>query len=146
MLVFAPVLQEKTPSLTGVRQHPTGNNISARSHTFMPVNLAFGVSSLYGNPTPLVPETQSATTQRIPARLLLQCCGWKTCQQQLCTPLQTNCSFTCRKCQQALSQTNMARLRPVTSPGEHLPASALRSSGADLGLTSPGKLLSSSVY
>lgn len=46
-----------------------------------------------------------------------------------------DCSFTFRKCQQASCQTNTAWPRPVTSPGEHLPASALRSSGADLGLT-----------
>lgn len=61
--------------------------------------------------------------------------GRKSFQQQLFLLLWTNCSFTSRKCQSAFCQTNTAWLRLVTSPGEHLPASALRSSGIDLALT-----------
>lgn len=72
--VFATVFQEKTPSLRGVRQHLTGNNISAHGQRLLsyiqPVNLAFTVSPRHGNPTPQpcmlpAPETQSA---KVPAR------------------------------------------------------------------------------
>lgn len=47
--------------------------VSGCSHTFMPVNLAFTISPLRGNPTPpycmlLAPETQSPKTPKVPAR------------------------------------------------------------------------------
>lgn len=146
----SPVFQEKTLSLIGVRQHLTGNNISPRGRS--QAALLHWCQRIWRSPFPLCVETQCRRTvscwplkpdhpkpeKYLPARIqttpLPQRRGWKTCQQQLCLPPLTNCSFRSIKCQQAFCQTNTARLRPVTCPGEHLPATALRSSGADLGL------------
>lgn len=128
--------QKASPPLMGATQHLTGNNIPCCcSHALIPVNLVSTVSPLKPNAVTTVcrmaNEIQSRKTQKAPPALFQETLRMENLSATIVLAATDKLLF--HKCQWAFCHANTARDGPVTSPGEHLPAPALRSAGADLG-------------